>query len=355
MQQVLIVDDNNTNLTLFRHLLKRLDDVEPITFDDPTAAIAWCEANEPDLVILDYMMPVMNGLQFIERFRSMPGKSDIPLVMVTADIESNVRHRALELGAHDFLTKPVENTEFMARARNLLMLRRSHVQLANREAWLREEVKKRTAEVVAREKEVVLRLSRAAEFRDPETGAHLLRMANYTRMIAEKLGLPENEQQLLLDAAPMHDIGKVGTPDSILLKPGRLTPEEFEIMKKHTVMGYEILRDSKSLVLRTAAVIAWTHHERYDGAGYPNGLKGEDIPLYGRIAAVADVFDALTSSRPYKPAWEMDRAREFLLESRGRHLDPGCVDAFLSDWSSVLAIHERYHDDELQNDIDLIK
>lgn len=345
MQYILIVDDNVTNLTLFRHLLKKLDQVQIVTFEDPVAAVTWCETNEPDLVILDYMMPVMNGLQFIERFRSIPGRSDIPLVMVTADIESEVRYRALDLGAHDFLTKPVNNTELTARARNLLELRHSQVQLANRAQWLAQEVKKATAEIIAREKEVILRLSRAAEYRDPETGAHLLRMANYSRLIAVNMKLPEKEQDLLLDAAPMHDIGKVGTPDSILLKPAKLSSEEFEIMKNHAVIGYEILRDSVSPLLRAAALLAWTHHERFDGSGYPRGLIGDDIPLHGRIVAVADVFDALTSERPYKPAWPMERAVEFMQEARGKHFDPACIDAFFADWPAVLQIHERYQDD----------
>lgn len=345
MQHVLIVDDNATNLVLFKHLVEKLGNLQVTTFDAPVEAIVWCAENEPDLVILDYMMPVMDGLEFIRRFREIPGYFEIPLVMVTADTESDVRHRALELGAHDFLTKPVDKIELTARVRNLLKLRRSQVQLANRAQWLTQEVKKATAEIVAREKEVVFRLSRAAEFRDPETGAHLLRMAHYTRLIACNLGLPEKEQDLLLEAAPMHDIGKVGTPDHILLKPGKLTPEEFEIMKQHATVGYEILHDSVSPLLRAAAMLAWTHHEKFDGSGYPRGLSGENIPLHGRIVAVADVFDALTSSRPYKPAWAIERAVEFMQAGRGSHFDPECVEAFLRDWPAVLAIRERYQDD----------
>lgn len=344
MQQILIVDDNATNLTLFKHLLMKLPEVAVMTFADPVAAIHWCAENTPDLVILDYMMPVMDGLQFIQTFRALPGRHDIPLVMVTADIESDVRYRALQLGAHDFLTKPVDKTELTARARNLLALRLGQVQLANRAQWLAQEVKKATAETRAREKEAIIRLSRAAEYRDPETGAHLLRMANYTRLIANRLGLPEQEQDLLQEAAPMHDIGKVGIADAILLKPGKLTPEEYETMKTHSAIGYEILRDSVSPLLRTAAVIAWTHHEKFDGSGYPRGLKAEDIPLHGRIAAVADVFDALTSSRPYKAAWPIARAIEFLQEGRGSHFDPLCIDTFLQDEAAILEIRDRYQD-----------
>lgn len=344
MQHVLIVDDNQTNLVLFKHLVLKLGDLEVTTQDDPVKAIAWCAENTPDLILLDYMMPDMDGLEFIQRFRAMPGHADIPLVMVTADIESDVRNKALALGAHDFLTKPVDKTELTARVRNLLNLRRSQVQLANRAQWLTQEVKKATYEILAREKEAILRLSRAAEYRDPETGAHILRMSHYTRMIAANLGLPVAEQELLLDAAPMHDIGKVGTPDQILLKPGKLSPDEFEIMKQHAQIGYEILRDSVSPLLRAAATIALTHHEKFDGSGYPRGLAGQEIPLHGRIVAVADVFDALTSSRPYKLAWEFDRAVEFLKDASGKHFDPACVDAFLIDPSAIRAIKDQYQD-----------
>jgi putative two-component system response regulator len=233
----------------------------------------------------------------------------------------------------------------MARVRNLLALRKSRQQLSNRAAWLAEEVKKATAETVAREKEAILRLSRAAEHRDPETGMHLLRMSNYTRLIAAQLGLPPAEQELLLDAAPMHDIGKVGTPDHILLKPGRLTPEEFDIMKQHATIGYEILRDSVSPLLQCAATLALTHHEKFDGSGYPQGLAGEAIPLYGRIVAVADVFDALTSERPYKKAWPLEEAVDFLKAGAGSHFDPACVDGFLAAYPQVLEIKSRYHED----------
>ncbi|MCC7312735.1 MAG: response regulator [Sulfuritalea sp.] len=344
MPHILVVDDNVTNLTLFRHLLQKIDGAEVDCYADSVAALDWCTDNEPDLILLDYMMPVMDGLEFIRRLQSIPARADVPVVMVTADTESDVRHRALELGAQDFLTKPVDKTELTARVKNLLALRKSRRQLANRAAWLAEEVKKATAEIVAREKEAILRLSRAAEHRDPETGMHLLRMSNYTRLIAEHLGLSPAEQDLLLQAAPMHDIGKVGTPDHILLKPGRLTPEEFDIMKQHATIGYEILRDSVSPLLQCAATLALTHHEKFDGSGYPQGLAGESIPLHGRIVAVADVFDALTSERPYKKAWALDDAADFLKSNAGSHFDPACVDAFIAVWPRALEIRARYHD-----------
>jgi putative two-component system response regulator len=344
MPKLLVVDDNATNLILFRHLLQKLEGAELKCFSDSVAALEWCAGNETDLILLDYMMPVMDGLEFIRRLRRLPDRTDVPVVMVTADTESDVRHQALELGAQDFLTKPVDKTELIARVRNLLALRKSMQQLANRAAWLGEEVTKATAEIAAREKEAILRLSRAAEYRDPETGTHLLRMSNYARLVADQLGLPRAEQELLLDAAPMHDIGKVATPDHILLKPGKLTAEEFDVMKQHATIGYEILRDSVSPLLQCAAVLALAHHEKFDGSGYPQGLCGTSIPLYGRIVAVADVFDALTSERPYKSAWSVEQAVEFLKAGAGSHFDPACVDALLAAWPQVLEIRSRYQD-----------
>jgi response regulator RpfG family c-di-GMP phosphodiesterase len=346
MPCVLIVDDNLTNLSLFRHLLKKVESVESVCFDDPKKAIEWCQTNEPDLVLLDYMMPEMNGLEFIVHFRAIKGFKEIPLVMVTADMENGVRHQALELGAHDFLNKPIDKTELLARVKNLLALRQCQVSLSNKAAWLAIEIKKAMAELVAREKEMVLRLSKAAEHRDPETGQHLLRMANYSRLIARELGLPEAEQELIMEVAPMHDIGKVATPDAILLKPGKFEDHEFEIMKEHSQHGYDILCGSDSLLLQTAASMALTHHEKFDGSGYPNKLKGEDIPLHGRIVAVADVFDALTSVRPYKKAWSLDDASNFLKTHSGTHFDPKCVDAFFSAWEDILDIHNKYQEPE---------
>ncbi|MEI7839899.1 MAG: HD domain-containing phosphohydrolase [Methylococcaceae bacterium] len=346
MSRVLIVDDNVTNLVLFRHLLKKIEDVESICFDQPKKAVEWCQTNEPDLVLLDYQMPSMNGLQFIECFRAISGYKDIPLVMITADTEDDIRYRALELGAHDFLNKPVNKIEFLARIRNLLALRHSQMELVDRATWLAIEIKRATADLIAREKEMVLRLSKAAEHRDPETGQHLLRMANYARLIAQKLDLTDAEQELILQAAPMHDIGKVATPDAILLKEGKLTDDEFVVMKQHAIHGYSILCDSDSLLIRTAATMALRHHEKFDGSGYPDGLKGDKIPLYARIVAVADVFDALTSTRPYKKAWSLDDAMLFLKQQTGSHFDPECVNAFFRAWDDVLKIHALYQDHE---------
>ncbi len=351
MSRVLIVDDNATNLTLFRHLLKKLVNVESVCFDNPVKAMEWCQENEPDLVLLDYMMPEMDGLEFITHFRVLDGHKDIPIVMVTADTENEVRHKALELGAHDFLNKPIDKTELLARVKNLLALRESQLALADRAEWLAIEIKHAIKDLKAREKEMVLRLSKAAEHRDPETGQHLLRMANYSKLIARELNLSEAEQELILEAAPMHDIGKVATPDAILLKQGKLTDEEFFVMKQHAQTGYSILCDSDSTLINTAAIMALSHHEKFDGSGYPNGLKGEEISLYGRIIAVADVFDALTSSRPYKKAWSLEDAAQFLKKQSSIHFDPKCVDAFFRVWDEALVIHASYQDKEEEIDV----
>jgi putative two-component system response regulator len=345
--QIVIVDDNPVNLKLMESLVKRANsDFQPLTFQDSAEGLAWCLSNQPDLLIVDYMMPAPDGLEFIRRYREPPENADIPVLMITADHEKETRYAALESGANDFLTKPIDNAEFRARLRNMVSLRRSQKALADRAAWLAEKVSEATREILDREQEMITRLSRAAEFRDPETGAHIQRMAHYSNLIAKQLGLPQEEQELILRAAPMHDVGKIAIPDRILLKPGRLDEAEFTIMKTHAEKGWEILRQSKSHLLDAAAVIARSHHEKLDGSGYPQGLAGEAIPLHGRIVAVADVFDALTSERPYKKAWEIERALEFLREGAGTHFDPQCVSAFIDRFDDAMVIRASFQDSE---------
>lgn len=344
--KIVIIDDVEANLLLLQHFIAQLGGGhEVIKFTDPQAALRHCQQQVPDLVVVDYMMPQLSGVGFIQAFRALEGRRDVPVLMVTANDEIQVRYDALEAGANDFLIKPLDKVEFRARARNMLALRASQRRLEDRASWLAEEVLKATEEVVRRERETILRLSRAAEFRDPETGDHIQRMAHYSWMIAVRLGLPLDQQQLLLEAAPMHDVGKVGIPDHILLKPGKLDPDEFEVMRQHPVIGHQILSDSDSPLLEMAAQIALTHHEKFDGSGYPVGLKGHAIPQVGRIVAVADVFDALTSVRPYKPAWELDRAVNFLREQSGTHFDPECVDGFLGQMDRIMAVRQRFKAD----------
>lgn len=344
---ILIVDDNQLNVTLITYLVKKLgSEAVPVGFIDSTEGLAWCHHNIPDLIIVDYMMPNIDGIEFIQRFREIPKCQDIPVLMITANHENDVRYKALESGATDFLNKPIDRTEFLVRAKNMLALRKSQRQLEDKAVWLADEVQKATELIIQRERETIWRLSKAAEYRDPETGAHILRMAHYSRHIAKNLGITTTECDLIFEAAPMHDIGKVGIPDHILLKPGRLTPEEFEIMKQHASIGYEILKDSSSPILQAAARIANNHHEKWDGSGYPNGRKQDEIDVYGRIVAVADVFDALTSNRPYKKAWEWERAIAFLQENSGTHFDPDCINKFLDHFDEVKEIYTRFKDDD---------
>ena len=347
MHTVLIIDDSDINLTLIKALVLKLGECNPILFENPLKALDWCRENIPDLVIVDYMMPDMDGLKFINAFRALHGRNEIPVLMVTANDQKDIRYEALLGGANDFLTKPIDRVEFSARARNMLSLRSGQKFLADRAEHLASLVDEQTREIRDREKELIFRMSRAAEFRDPETGAHIQRMAHYSQVIARALGLDANAQKLILEAAPMHDVGKIGIPDYILLKPGKLTPEEFEVMKGHARLGYELLKDSGSEILRAGAEVAISHHEKFDGTGYPHGLQGNKIPIFGRIVAVADVFDALTSERPYKKAWPIEDACKFLEDGRGLHFDPMCVEAFLACKDQILDIRQRFRDEEI--------
>ena len=341
---ILIIDDNKTNLLLLSSLTESAVDRPTVMFDDPVMALYWCENNVPDLVLVDYRMPHLSGNDFIRLFRQIDGLEDVPIIMVTTENEREIRREALSLGATDFLAKPVDTSEFRLRVRNLLALRQSQTLLADRAKLLQHEVEKVTAAVLQRERELVLRLSKAAEFRDPETGAHINRMAHYSKLIANKLGLAETFQKELLEAAPMHDVGKLATPDCILLKPGRLDEDEMTIMRRHAEIGAQILAGSNSSLIQLAEEIAGAHHEKFDGSGYPRGLIGEAIPLSGRIVAVADVFDALTSARPYKKAWSMTDARQFLIDQTGIHFCPQCVNAFLDSWDEALLIKASFPD-----------
>ncbi len=347
MYRVAVIDDNEINLTLLCAFVQKLGDCEVMSFQKAREGLQWCSENFPDLVIVDFMMPDLDGLEVIKGLRGVDGFQETPILMITANIEKDVRYQALEIGATDFLTKPVDRIEFTARTRNMLALGASRKKLADKAAWLAEEVRKATKVIHDREHELLFRISRAAEFRDPETGAHIQRMAHYSHLIAGSMGLPASDCELILQAAPLHDVGKIGIPDYILLKPGALTPEEFSVMKRHALLGYDLLKESESRLLQAGATIAVSHHEKFNGSGYPFGTSGKNIPLFGRIVAVADVFDALTSERPYKKAWPIERARELLLEQRGSHFDPECVEAFLSSWEEVLAVHTQYQDAEV--------
>ncbi len=343
MTHILIIDDQSTSRQVLEELVSSLGkDIVTQSFADPLAALAWARTNPPDLVLTDYKMPRMDGVEFTRRLRTL--HPDVPLVMVTCMDDREIRYQALEAGATDFLTKPVDHTECRARCRNLLTLRQQQLIIKDRTRWLEEKVNQATREIRAREQETLLRLAKAGEYRDEETGCHVLRMARFSSLIAERLGLPEEERHVIEAAAPMHDIGKIGTPDNILLKTGTLDAGELTIMRTHARIGYEILKDSPSKYLQMGAVIARGHHEKFDGSGYPEGLAGDAIPLPARIVAVADVFDALTSERPYKRAWSIQDALQYLQAEQDRHFDPVCVQAFLAQLDKVLHIRRQLQD-----------
>jgi putative two-component system response regulator len=335
---IMIVDDTETNLMVLSALVNKLEIDRILTFKDPLDALSYLETERPDLILVDYMMPGVDGVTFIAEVRRRAHLEDTPIVMVTTSDQRAVRLEALEAGASDFIHKPVDPAEFKARVRNLLRLADAQRKLRDQAAWLAEEVLKATRTILVREEEIVLRLARAAEMRDRDTGEHISRMARYAQLIAHGLGLDPNYCAQIHLAAPMHDIGKIGIADSILLKAGPLTDEERRSMQEHARCGGEILACSSSELIRLAGEIALAHHERYDGQGYPHGLAGDAIPLSGRITAVADVFDALTSRRPYKRAWSIEQARDYLIAEKGRHFDPACVDALLESWREVAQI-----------------
>jgi response regulator RpfG family c-di-GMP phosphodiesterase len=342
---IVTVDDNATNLAVYSQIIAGIPGTVGRTFSSSSEALAWCATTEPDLLVLDYRMPPPDGLTFIRKYREMRPDAETPIVMITVEQDRAVRHRALELGASDFLTKPADPVEFQARIRNLLALRESRKALSDRALTLADEVAKATQEIADREEDTINRLMRAAEFRDNETGMHIVRMGHYAALVGASMGLDEEEQRILLLATPMHDIGKVSTPDRILLKAGPLTEEEWVIMREHATAGFNLLRGSNSLVLQTAAEIALRHHEWWDGSGYPDGLRGEEIPFSARIAAVCDVFDALVSDRPYKRAWRVEDAFAEIERGIGVHFDPVIARAFLADRTTVLGVMQRFADE----------
>ena len=336
---VLIVDDQPSARTMLRHVVEAIGPgVRTADFGSPVEALRWSEGHATDLVLLDYRMPDMDGLEFARRFRRSLSRRDIPIVLISVVGDEPVRQAALEAGVIDFLVKPVRPRELRTRCKNLLQLRQQGESVKERARSLEQRVLESLREVEQRERETLYRLAKAIEYRDVGTGIHLLRMSHYAELLAETLGLNEEEVATLTSAAPLHDIGKIGIPDAVLLKRGGLSDAEFAVMRQHPLIGYEILRDSQSRFVQMGALIALRHHERWDGSGYPEGLKGNQIPLPARIVAVADVFDALTSERPYKRAWSAEEAFDYMRANRGTLFDPAVVDAMFSQEARILDI-----------------
>ena len=340
---IVIVDDQASARTMLRHIIEDIaSELAVHDFGDARQALTWCDANPVDLLLLDYRMPNMDGLEFARRFRRLPKHRDIPIILITVVGDEPIRQAALEAGVIDFLVKPVRPRELRARCHNLLQLRQQAETVKQRALSLEQRLLSSMHEVEERERETLSRLARAIEFRDAGTSAYLERMSRVAGLIAEGLGLPGDEVRIIEMAAPLHDMGKIAIPDAVLMKPGSLDHEEMAVMRRHPRIGYELLSGSQNRFIQVGAVIALRHHERYDGSGYPDGLAGEAIPLEARIVAVADVFDALISPRPYKEAWTIDGALAYLYAQRGRLFDPGCVDALMRNRERLQQVCEQY-------------
>jgi putative two-component system response regulator len=348
---VMIVDDDRFSADVISAHLHEDGYTDIFTVDDATCALQTARARHPDVILLDLHMPHVGGLEVLSGLRADENLTIVPVVILTAETEHDTKLRALELGATDFLQKPIHGGELRARLRNILMAKAFQDGLRNSAQLLEAAVRQRTAELDTSRREVVHCLARAAEMRDEDTGRHVLRVGRYARAIGAQLGLEPSFLDMLEQATQLHDIGKIGIPDSILLKPGKLTEEEFREMQKHCTFGSNIVQplaamsstgggesnteptcepSGRSPLLEMATRIAMTHHEWWDGSGYPLGLKGEAIPLEGRITAVADVFDALSSKRPYKPAFPAEKCWSIIREESGTHFDPAVVDAFVA-------------------------
>lgn len=344
---ILVVDDAPENIELLSGVLRPHYKVKAATYGDKALQIVNGK-QRPDMILLDIMMPGMDGYEVCRRLKSDPATSSIPVIFFTAMSEEEDEEKGLNLGAVDYIPKPIRPAIVLARIR-------THLALYDQNRELEEKVRERTEELHDTRLEVIRRLSRAAEFRDDQTGLHVTRMSHYARLIAQALNVSDEWTDLVFSAAPMHDVGKIAIPDKILLKPGRLNGDEWEIMKMHSLHGAEIIGDHPSEVMQMAKVVALTHHEKWDGAGYPKGLKGTDIPLAGRIVALADVFDSLVSERCYKKAWAVEEAVVYIDEHSGRQFDPELVELFHSCLDDILKIKQEFPDKESLNIIDFSK
>ncbi len=351
---ILVVDDQPQNVELIEAYLAP-QGYEIVTAVNGEEALGKISGRKIDLVLLDVMMPGMDGFEVTRRVRQDDKHRLLPIVLVSGLQETGDRVKGIEAGCDDFISKPFDKMELLARVRSLLKVKEYNDLMSNFRKELESEVAKRTEElkhvferVKAASLETIYRLSRASEYRDDDTGTHIKRMSRYSAAVARHMGLDESTVETILYAAPMHDLGKIGIPDRILLKPGKLDPLEWEIMKSHTTIGAGILKGSEAEFIRLGETIAQHHHEKWDGSGYPDGLKGSKIPIVGRITTIADVFDALTTKRPYKEAFVVERSLAIIKGGRGSHFDPDVVDAFLAIQDEILFIKKQYDNDDPQ-------
>lgn len=342
--RLLIIDDSPSEVLFLETILEEAGYGEIVSIHDPRRALSTFRAYQPDLVLLDLHMPHMSGLDVMDVLQVEIGPQYVPILVLTADISSEARVRTLSMGAKDFLTKPFDPIEVTLRIKNLLQTRALYKELSEQNEILEQKVSARTMELEAAKIEILERLALAAELRDDETGVHTQRVGRMCALLAQTLGFSDEKIELIRRASPLHDIGKIATPDSILLKAGKLSSDEWKVMKRHTEVGARLLSNSIATTLQLAQAIALTHHERWDGTGYA-GLRGMDIPLCGRIVAVTDVFDALTHRRPYKEAWPLDQAVDEIASQRGKQFEPLIVDAFLE----ISAHHDLLNPEELPN------
>lgn len=343
---VLVVDDEFPNLKLVEKILAVGGYENVVGTQDPTQVVSLFQQHDCDLIILDLNMPVMDGYEVMEQLKQSCDGKVPPILVLTAQHMQSHRQRALDNGARDYVTKPFDANELLSRVYNLLEVQVAHNYMRRQNEILEKKVRERTQALHDTRLQVINRLGRAVEYRDNETGLHIIRMSQISVVLAKAMGMDEEDCELVLNAAPMHDIGKIGIPDDILLKPGKFEPEEWDTMQTHAQIGADILSGDDSSLMRMAHDIALTHHEKWDGSGYPNGLAGDAIPLVGRITALADVFDALTSKRPYKKAWSVDDSVELIKSESGKHFDPQLVEHFIEHLPEIIAIRDKYAEPE---------
>ena len=341
---IMIIDDEPANVRLLERILQQKGYPNVLGVTDSRQVEPLCAETQFDAFLLDIRMPHLDGFDILKLLKQRFVDDYLPVLVLTAQTDMETRLNALELGAKDFLIKPFDSLEALSRIRNLLEVRILHNQLRNQNITLEQQVRIRTAELYQTRQEVIRRLGLAAEYRDNETGNHIIRMSQYSQLLALAFGLSDKTAELILNAAPMHDIGKIGIPDRILLKPGKLDPDEWDIMKTHVQIGAELLSGSETELMETARLIALHHHERWDGKGYPGQLSGKDISIEGRICALADVFDALTSTRPYKSAWPVEKAVAWIEAGAGSHFDPRLTKLLDVILPEMLAIKAKYAD-----------